>query len=86
VERPGARRARRRPRVGIPASWAACHRSTPTSSRPFAVSGPPFGDVEVLAVIDDDADQDQAAAQAGLVDQDADEDEPGLDSSSRRNA
>jgi hypothetical protein len=30
-----------------------------------------FGDVEVLAVIDDAADQDQAAAQGGLFDQDA---------------
>ena len=34
-------------------------------------------DVEVLAVIEDDADQEPVAAQAGLFDQDADEDEPG---------
>jgi hypothetical protein len=35
-----------------------------------------FGVVEVLAVIDDDADQDQAATQGGLFDTDQDQPSP----------
>jgi hypothetical protein len=72
--RSSPRRARRpRDASGI---MAACHRSTLTSSRRFAVSAPRSGPIEVLEVLDHSVDQDQAATHSDVSDLEGSEPPP----------